>query len=154
MATISYTFLLSSCFSFRNWNNWTVSNKKRMRRRAFWYAWLYIWYTLLSSVGEGSNKLDYQVNYPNFTTMEAVFRLLSYYPVRWGIIFPKTAKWTAIKQGWEISENPRKLCTGQCRFQIFVFLLADVMIDGKNFFDQPVKNDKVTYENIRKVATG
>ena len=28
------------------------------------------------------------------------------------------------------------------------------MNDGKNFFDQPVKNDKVTYENIRKVPTG
>ena len=28
------------------------------------------------------------------------------------------------------------------------------MIDGKNFFDQPVKNDKVTYENIRKIAIG
>ena len=28
------------------------------------------------------------------------------------------------------------------------------MTDGKNFFNQPVKNDKVTYENIRKVATG
>ena len=28
------------------------------------------------------------------------------------------------------------------------------MIDGKNFLDQPVKNDKVTYGNIRKVATG
>ena len=28
------------------------------------------------------------------------------------------------------------------------------MIDGKNFFDQPVKNYKVTYENIRKIATG
>ena len=28
------------------------------------------------------------------------------------------------------------------------------MIDGKNFFDQPVKNNKITYENIRKVATG
>ena len=28
------------------------------------------------------------------------------------------------------------------------------MIDGKNVFDQPVKNDKVTYENIRKIATG
>ena len=28
------------------------------------------------------------------------------------------------------------------------------MIDGKNFFDQPVQNDKVTYENIRKNATG
>ena len=30
----------------------------------------------------------------------------------------------------------------------------NVMIDGKNFFDQPVKNDKVTYENIRKIAIG
>ena len=28
------------------------------------------------------------------------------------------------------------------------------MIDGKNFFNQPVRNDKVTYENIRKSATG
>ena len=27
------------------------------------------------------------------------------------------------------------------------------MIDGKNFFDQPVKNNKVTYKNIRKIAT-
>ena len=24
----------------------------------------------------------------------------------------------------------------------------NVIIDGKNFFGQPVKNDKVTYENI------
>ena len=30
----------------------------------------------------------------------------------------------------------------------------NVMTDGKNFFDQPMKNDKVTYENIRKIATG
>ena len=28
------------------------------------------------------------------------------------------------------------------------------MIDGKNVFDQPVKNDKVTFENITKIATG
>ena len=28
------------------------------------------------------------------------------------------------------------------------------MIDGKKFFDQPVKNNKVMYENTRKVATG
>ena len=27
---------------------------------------------------------------------------------------------------------------------------CNVMIDGKNFFDQPVRNNKVTYENIRK----
>ena len=28
----------------------------------------------------------------------------------------------------------------------------NVMINGENFFDQPVRNDKVTYENIRKIA--
>ena len=28
------------------------------------------------------------------------------------------------------------------------------MIDGKNIFDQPVRNDLIKYENIRKVATG
>ena len=28
------------------------------------------------------------------------------------------------------------------------------MSDGKNFSDQPVKNDKVTYENIRKITIG
>ena len=28
----------------------------------------------------------------------------------------------------------------------------NIMIDGKNFFDQQVKNNKVTYENIRKIA--
>ena len=28
------------------------------------------------------------------------------------------------------------------------------MIDGKNFFYQPVKNDKVTYENITKITIG
>ena len=30
----------------------------------------------------------------------------------------------------------------------------NVMIDGKIFFDQPVKNDEGTYENIRKIAAG
>ena len=28
------------------------------------------------------------------------------------------------------------------------------MIDEKLFFGQPVKNDLITYENIRKIATG
>ena len=30
----------------------------------------------------------------------------------------------------------------------------NVMIDGRNFFDQPIKNDLKTYDNIRKIATG
>ena len=29
----------------------------------------------------------------------------------------------------------------------------NVMIDGKTFFNQRVKNNKITYENIRKNAT-
>ena len=30
----------------------------------------------------------------------------------------------------------------------------NIMINGENFFDEPIKNDKVTYDNIRKIATG
>ena len=30
----------------------------------------------------------------------------------------------------------------------------NVMINGENHFDQPIKDNKVTYENIRKIATG
>ena len=29
----------------------------------------------------------------------------------------------------------------------------NVMIDGKNFFDQPLKDNKITNENIRKICT-
>ena len=29
-----------------------------------------------------------------------------------------------------------------------------IMINGENFFDQPIKDNKVTYENIRKISTG
>ena len=28
------------------------------------------------------------------------------------------------------------------------------MVNGENFFDQPLKNNKVTYENIRKIVRG
>ena len=30
----------------------------------------------------------------------------------------------------------------------------NVMIDEKNLFDQPIINNKIKYENIRKIATG
>ena len=30
----------------------------------------------------------------------------------------------------------------------------NIMINGENFFDQPIKSNKVTYENIRKIDTG
>ena len=28
------------------------------------------------------------------------------------------------------------------------------MIDGKNFFDEPIKDNKITHKHIRKIATG
>ena len=28
------------------------------------------------------------------------------------------------------------------------------MINGEHFFDQPIKDNKVTYENIRKICIG
>ena len=30
----------------------------------------------------------------------------------------------------------------------------NIVIDGQTFFDQPVKNNLTTYDNIRKIATG
>ena len=30
----------------------------------------------------------------------------------------------------------------------------NIVIDGKNFFDRPVNNNLITYDNIRKIATG
>ena len=30
----------------------------------------------------------------------------------------------------------------------------NIMINGENFFDQPIKNNKVTYDNITKIAIG
>ena len=39
------------------------------------------------------------------------------------------------------------LPTVEIEYYVFV-------IDGRNFFDQPIKNDSKTYDNIRKIATG
>ena len=30
----------------------------------------------------------------------------------------------------------------------------NVMIDGENVLDQPIKNDQRTYDNVRKIVTG
>ena len=31
---------------------------------------------------------------------------------------------------------------------------CNVVIDGQNYFDQPVRNNSITYDTIRKIATG
>ena len=43
---------------------------------------------------------------------------------------------------------------GHSRYFLLTEKVNNVMIDGRNFFDQPIKNDIKTYENIRKLTTG
>ena len=40
------------------------------------------------------------------------------------------------------------------RYYIANTEIKDVMVDGKKLFDQQVKNNKLTYENIGKIVTG
>ena len=42
------------------------------------------------------------------------------------------------------------------RYYLLTIQIKDynIMINRENFFDQPIKNNKLTYENIRKIATG
>ena len=45
---------------------------------------------------------------------------------------------------------------GHSRYFLPTAVVEDynVMIDGRNLFDQPIKNDIETYENIWKITTG
>ena len=51
------------------------------------------------------------------------------------------------------SEDNRKVHTGYYLPKTEIKYYK-VMTDGKNFFDQPVKSDMRTYDNISKIATG
>ena len=51
------------------------------------------------------------------------------------------------------NEGNRKLNTGYHLPKVEI-KNHNVMIDGKTFFDQPVKSGMRTYDNIRKIATG
>ena len=46
--------------------------------------------------------------------------------------------------------------TGAKRYYLPTVEIKDynALINGENFFDQPVKNNKITYENIRQIPTG
>ena len=46
----------------------------------------------------------------------------------------------------KIQINTHKILSSNCR--------NNVMIDGQNLFDQPVKNNLITYDNIGKITTG
>ena len=42
----------------------------------------------------------------------------------------------------------------ECYLPIVEIKDYNIMINGENFFDQPIKNNKVTYDKNRKIATG
>ena len=52
--------------------------------------------------------------------------------------------------------NRRFVLWGHTEYFLLKVKIIDykVMIDGHNVFDQPVKNDLRTYDNIRKIVTG
>ena len=51
-------------------------------------------------------------------------------------------------------DNAQRICNKKYHLPHLEIKDYNVMIDEKNFFDQPIKDDKVTYDNIRKIATG
>ena len=51
------------------------------------------------------------------------------------------------------NEGDRKVHTGYYLPKVEI-KHYNIMIDGINFFDQPVKNHIITYDNIRKISTG
>ena len=55
-----------------------------------------------------------------------------------------------------LSQNPQNHRISTKRYNLPTVEIKDynIMINGENLFDQPIKNNKVTYENIRKIATG
>ena len=52
-----------------------------------------------------------------------------------------------------IENNGCRACYTRCYFPLAEIKDYNVMMDGPNFFDQPVKNYLITYDNIRKIAS-
>ena len=52
------------------------------------------------------------------------------------------------------NDNDRRISNKRYYISNIETKVYNVLIDGKNLFDQPVKNDKITYENIRKITAG
>ena len=74
----------------------------------------------------------------------------------WTKLIFKWLNWLEVKRLFVLSyENDAH---GRSFRQYFLLTVKindyNVMLDGKNVFDQPVKNDLITYENMRKIATG
>ena len=65
-------------------------------------------------------------------------------------LLPRKSKIDFLFSIWKCTKNKyKRYCIPEGEIKDY-----NVMIDGKSFFDKPVKNNKVTYENLRKIATG
>ena len=51
------------------------------------------------------------------------------------------------------NKNDRKAHTGYFLLKVEI-KDYNVMIDGRNFFDQPIRNDQIRYDNIWKIVNG
>ena len=49
-------------------------------------------------------------------------------------------------------DDAQRTCNKRYYFPNVDIKNYNIMSDGKNCFDQPMKNNKITYENIRKIA--
>ena len=54
----------------------------------------------------------------------------------------------------EFEDDAQRTSNKRCYLPNVEIKDYNVMIDGKNFFDRQIKNNRITYENIRKIATG
>ena len=52
------------------------------------------------------------------------------------------------------NDTQRKSAKGYYYFANVEIKDYNIMINGENVFDQPIKNNKVRYKNIREIATG
>ena len=50
--------------------------------------------------------------------------------------------------------NDQRISTNGYYLPIVKKKIYNMIVNGENFFDQPIKGNKVTYQNIRKIATG
>ena len=59
---------------------------------------------------------------------------------------------------WSKYQSDPKTYAQEHHIQIIILKVKtkdfNVMIDGKNFFDQPINRELKNYENIRKISTG
>ena len=123
-----------------------------------------------------NKKLQYMIQNVMFQLWFYQLKIMKNYCNNWKHVLKEHLTWININQNqdiwtklifkwlnWlEVNRSFVLSCENDAhrrRFRRYFILTVEingcnVMLDGKNVFDQPVKNDLITYENMRKIATG